>query len=290
MDQLDNIQQRARANVTLEEIGESIEGRELVVTTVGSGDTDIFIVTEQHGGEPHGTNAMVEELQHLATSGKEYAEKVRNELTVHILPQANPDGAMRNQRGNAEGIDMNRQHHYPVGATNNPSPEAQAMIDYVTDLNPLWVTDIHCQGGAFSGEKDNPGHYYTSSIYWPTNPEADPEAVELSRQLNVAMWDQVDGYANAQLSRYPGGTGAEIARNAYGIRGYGSVLMEMTATHEHPALSGQMINQCRKQIEVMLEDTVDDVLFDRDPDRADNIPDRPARTAWKFAWDQPPHE
>lgn len=287
MDELDSIQQRARASVELEEVGRSLEDRELKVATVGNGNTDVFIATEQHGAEPHGTNAMVEELKNLSVSGKEYAKKVRDELTIHILPQVNPDGAMRDQRGNAEGVDLNRQHDYPPGATDNPSPEAQAMIDYVTDLDPLWVADLHIQGGAFPGEKDNPGHYYTSSTFWPINPNADTDAVELSRQLNVAMWDRVDGYANAQLSRFPGGTGENIGRNAYGIRGYGTVLIEMSATHEHPALSGQMINQCQKQVEVMLEETANGAVFDRDSGRADDIPDRPARTGWKYAWENP---
>lgn len=262
------------ATVDLEPIGESIEGRELVVATVGNGDTDVFIVTEQHGSEPHPTNAMLEELRHLSTAGG-YASKVREELTVHLLPMLNPDGAMRNQRENVDGYDPNRHHDYEPGSDDNPSPEAQAMIDYVTDIEPLWVADLHIQGGPWPNEKDNPGDYITSSNFWSSNPNVEPAVVDRAKRLNVAMWDRVEEFANAKLSVFPGGTGANIARNAYGLRGYSTVLNELGASHAYEGLNGQFIRQCRKENQVLLEETADGTAFDRDPDRVEEIPVRP---------------
>ncbi|MFC4437573.1 MULTISPECIES: M14 family zinc carboxypeptidase [Natrialbaceae] len=291
LNELDRIERNATGSVELEQIGESLEGRELVVAKVGSGETDVFITTEQHGDEPTGTNAMLKELQHLSRSGSDYATTVREELTVHVLPMHNPDGGMRNQRENADGVDPNRQHHYEPGSTDNPSPETQAMIDYVTELDPLWVADLHTQGGPYYGDGDNPGDNYTSSNFWPINENADPDAVALSRRLNVAMWDEVEGFANRQLSVYPGGTGGNIARNAYGIRGYGSVLNEMTGQipDKGERMEGQMIRQCRKENRVILLETANGTVFDRDPGRTDEIPDRPGwNEGGEWPWENKP--
>jgi hypothetical protein len=283
-DFLEDIDRRARTRYELEEIGESLEGRVLTVARVGEGDTDVFFTAEQHGDEPTGTNAILAELRELATSGTPFARQVREALTVHILPMHNPDGAMRNQRTNADGVDPNRQHHYEVGAGDNPSPETQAMIDYVVPLEPLWVADLHTQSGMYHDENENPGDMYHSSNFWPIAPEADPEAVELSQQLNVSMWDHAEGKANAQLSRYPGGEGTNIARNAYGVRGFGSILNEMTGQtwDRGERMEGQMVRIMRNENRGILQDTADGTLSDRDPDRVGEIPDRGARGDWPW--------
>lgn len=273
LEELEQLEQRS-STLSLERIGESLEGRELVAATVGDGDEDVFIVTEQHGNEPHPTNAIMDELRHLSKAGG-YAARVRETLTVHVVPMLNPDGAMRNQRTNADGVDLNRQHDYAPGADANPSPEAQAMIDYVTDIDPLWVADLHIQGGPWPDEKDNPGDYITMSNFWSSNPNVEPAVVDRGKRLNVAMWDGIEGFANAQLSVYPGGTGANIARNAYGLRGYATVLSEMGASHPYEGMNGQLVRQCRKANQVMLEETADGTVFDRDPDRVEEIPERP---------------
>jgi hypothetical protein len=59
------------------------------------------------------------------------------------------------------------------------------------------------------------------------NENAPPEAIELSRQLCVYMMDHMAQYGYATVTRYPSCTYAGIARNAYGIAGAGSVLVEM---------------------------------------------------------------
>ena len=287
-DFLDDLDRRARRPFELEEIGESLEGRELTVARVGSGDTDVFFTAEQHGDEPTGTNAILAELRELATSGSPFARTVTEELTVHVLPMHNPDGAMRNQRTNAGGTDPNRQHDYEVGSSDNPSPETQAMIDYVVPLEPLWVADLHTQSGMYHDENENPGDMYHSSNFWPIADEADPEAIELSQRLNVSMWDQAEGKANAQLSVYPGGTGTNIARNAYGARGFGSILNEMTGQtgDRGERMEGQMVRIMRNENRAILEETADGTLLERDPDRVEEIPDRPGfGEAGDWPWD-----
>ncbi|MFC6905886.1 M14 family zinc carboxypeptidase [Halalkalicoccus tibetensis] len=282
MERLDRLERTGRGTVSLEEIGESIEGRELVVATVGSGETDVFITTEQHGDEPTGTSTIFQILQRLSAGGQNTAQ-IREALTIHVLPMHNPDGGMRNQRVNADGVDPNRQHHYDPGSDDNPSPETQAMIDYVTDLDPEWVADLHTQTGDYV---DDDGESIRASNFWPIAPDADEDAIELSKQMNWAIYDEVnDQYGFANISQYPGGTGANIARNAYGIRGYGSVLLEMTGQVDDRGerMEGMMIRHMRAEVETLLEETADGSLYDRDSELAETIPERGPRSPWP--WD-----
>ncbi|ELZ00823.1 M14 family zinc carboxypeptidase [Natrialba asiatica] len=282
MDRLATYEHTSQGAVSLETIGDSIEGRELVVATVGDGDTDVFVTSEQHGDEPTGTVALLKVLQRLAAGGNAVAP-VRDELTVHALPMHNPDGGMRNQRTNADGIDPNRQHDYEPGATDNPSPETQAMIDYVTALEPTWVADLHTQTGDYV---DDDGESISASTFWPIAPAAQADAVERSKRMNWAMYDEVDDeYGFANMSQYPGGTGANIARNAYGIRGYGSALLEMTGQVDDRGqrMEGKMVRHMRAQIETLLAETADGSLFARDPDLANTIPERGSSSPWP--WD-----
>lgn len=282
MERLARLERQGQRAVSLTEIGESVEGRELVVATVGEGDTDVFFTAQQHGDEPTGTLTILQVLRNLAAGGQDVAQ-ILDELTVHVLPMHNPDGGMRNQRENVDGVDPNRQHHYEPGSTDNPSPETQAMIDYVTDLDPEWVADLHTQTGDYV---DDDGESIRASNYWPIAPEADPGAVALSKRMNWAIYDEVgDAYGYANISQYPGGQGANIARNAYGVRGYGSVLLEMTGQtgDRGERMEGMMVRHMRSEVEVLLEETADGSLYERDPDDAETIPERGPRSPWP--WD-----
>jgi hypothetical protein len=307
-DFLDDLDRRARRPFELEKIGESLEGRDLTVASVGSGETDVFFVSEQHGDEPTGTNAILAELRELATSGSPFARSVTDELTVHVLPMQNPDGAMRNQRENARPedytwedpffgtqsgpADPNRQHYFELPEEllpgpkpdENPSPETQAMLEHVLDLEPLWISDLHTQSGMYYDENENPGDMFHSSNFWPIADAVGTDEVELSQQLNVAMYDHAEGKANAQLSVYPGGDTVNIARNAYGAYGFGSILNEMTGQmgDRGSRMEGQMVRIMRNENRAILEETADGSLFDREPDRVDEIPDRPGAGDWPW--------
>lgn len=283
LQKLDQIQHSSQGAVKLETIGESIEGRELVVVKVGEGDTDVFMTAQQHGNEPTGSLAAMEALRELASGGRgRHKGSVLNELRVHTLVMHNPDGGMRNQRGNWAGVDANRQHDYEPGSTDNPSPESQAMIEYVDELDPLWVADLHTQGGDYV---DSDGESIRGSNYWPTNSNADPDAVELSKKMNWAIYDRLQGEIGfANLSQYPGGSSSSIARNAYGIRGHGSVLLEITGQTQDRGqrMEGMFKTLMKREVEVLLEETAEGTLFDRDPDMADTIPTRGPSEPWQW--------
>ncbi len=126
-------------------IGTSHEGRPLRITRLGRGPRRVLWIGGIHGNEREGRVAT-DELPRalLATPG------AREQVTLTILEDVNPDGTARGTRGNARGVDLNR--NYP--ATNfQPSrlfglrpldqPEAKALHDLVLDERPHLVIVAH---------------------------------------------------------------------------------------------------------------------------------------------------
>ncbi|WP_224334886.1 M14 family zinc carboxypeptidase [Haloprofundus halobius] len=80
--------------VALRRIGRSA-GRDdpLWEFRIGRGETNVHLVTQLHGDEPAGTEAILTVLRELVDDPERHAD-VLNELTLTVVPRANPDGAM----------------------------------------------------------------------------------------------------------------------------------------------------------------------------------------------------
>ncbi|WP_101294697.1 M14 family zinc carboxypeptidase [Halegenticoccus soli] len=61
--------------------------------TVGEGATSVHLVTQIHGDEPAGTEAALIVLRQLTADPDEFADVLDN-VTLTVVPRANPDGAM----------------------------------------------------------------------------------------------------------------------------------------------------------------------------------------------------
>ena len=120
----------------------------------------------------------------------------------------------------------------------NPVPEAK-NIRWLNDLyRPVVALDMHHQG-----TRVHDGKMVTASTLWPTalataqrlfTTNTDPTAlarfeqgVAMAKRVVVIIAQKLAQYPYADLSRYPGGTEPGISRNAYGLLGSGSVLLEL---------------------------------------------------------------
>jgi len=112
-----------------EQIGRSVEGRPLVVRHHGtdSAKVRVFLIAGQHGDEPLARDAVE---QFVATP-------CASDIDLAALMNANPDGAKRNQRRNAGGIDLNRDHQ----CLN--APETQAIQTFARRWRPHLIIDVH---------------------------------------------------------------------------------------------------------------------------------------------------
>lgn len=92
---------RSKGVMELESVGVTNQGRDVWLAKLGNpANTPVLIITQQHGNEPHGTEAAVELIQKLISGGS-FAQEVLGELFVLIVPRVNPDGSELFTRGNS---------------------------------------------------------------------------------------------------------------------------------------------------------------------------------------------
>ena len=105
-------------------LGSSVDGRDIDLVTVGReapGRVPVWIIARQHPGETMAEWFVEGLLERLLDNADPVARKVREHAVLHIVPNMNPDGAVRgNLRTNAAGRNLNREWRNPDPAA---SPE-----------------------------------------------------------------------------------------------------------------------------------------------------------------------
>lgn len=276
--ELRRIAQRSQGRLTLETVGRSNEGRDLYLAKIGTGPVKVLYITQQHGNEPLGTEAALQLLARLARGGSGWDEVLRR-VTLLVIPKVNPDGSERFQRQNHDpdcsgafclpgvGFDVNRWHDPAVAPEDNPVPEAAAVQRTAIKYQPSYVVDFHHQGSYVSED----GDLITGSIFWPNHPDAPAAAVRLSKQMCALIYDTLMHYGFAEISQYPGTLPRGIARNSYGIRGAGSVLVELRGDIGQKS-SGMLVRTAYATMSALLEGVAEGTVQTQDPAAADAIP------------------
>lgn len=228
--------------LSLEQAGESLEGRPLYSATVGEGARKLMIVTQQHGDEPTGTEAAMHFLEWLS-GDSEAAQALREQVTLTVMPRVNPDGFERweglvageldpettiDPRRNSEDIDLNRTWDSSEVIDASLIPETTAVRQVVEAIQPELILDYHNQNNYIneSGKLD------TMSVLWPTNDDVDPTITATAQQAAVAISQGLDDFDYGYLSLFPGGDTPQIARNGIAIDGVPALLIEQRGLEE----------------------------------------------------------
>jgi len=168
-------------------IGQSVDGRAIVATTFGRGDTHLLFVGGMHGGYEWNSSLLAYEMiDHLTKN----PDLIPNDLTVSIIPDLNPDATFKvtgkvgpftatditdpsvrvaEARFNTNGVDLNRNFDCkwaptstwkgrPVsaGSSTFSEPEAIALRDFVTSYQPKAVVFWHSKAGnVYASECEN---------------------------------------------------------------------------------------------------------------------------------------
>lgn len=135
--------------------GVSVEGLPLTVYVPEGGRAEIVVLASIHGDEAETTVVVSEALRCLP----------RGDLRAAVILCANPDGMMRGTRGNARGVDLNR--NFPTsnwsadpvcyksraddardialspGAQPASEPETTALLSLFERLEPRAVVTLH---------------------------------------------------------------------------------------------------------------------------------------------------
>ncbi len=207
----------------------------------------------------------------------------------NVDPDICPTGPCPPFYGRNQGYDINRYHSYLTDYpfdnpnalgddSNNPVPESlncRAIYDMTGGADAVEVViDLHGQGTPLDANRD----MVTVSTLWPTaTPTADEigvraqfdEATLLSKRVVSTILNAYDKLAHGNPSRYVGGPEPGISRNAYGLLGSASVLIEHRGVGQKAA--GYMANLSFGAVMAVVQALADESLYTTDIARAEAL-------------------
>jgi hypothetical protein len=197
--ELNRIESTSAGRVTVDTAGQSGEGRELWYATVGTGPTTFWLQARIHGNELHSTEAALQILDALGSSGSHTAQLIREGLTVVVIPMYNPDGATADIRQSTtpNRIDLNRDWE------NFAQPESVAFWHLFAQLQPELGLDLHHMSSAprVDGTDDLNQFQVGARTVDPARLTAEQWMV--GRQMAEVTIDALAGVGQTHVARYP---------------------------------------------------------------------------------------
>jgi murein tripeptide amidase MpaA len=127
--------------VDLEVLGQTLDGRELDLVTLGRGDVPIWVIGRQHPGESMAEWLIEGLLERLADPADALSKRLLDDARFFIVPNMNPDGSARGHlRTNACGANLNREWEEP---DMERSPEVALVRDRMDASGLRFCLDVH---------------------------------------------------------------------------------------------------------------------------------------------------
>ncbi len=127
--------------VSLEVLGQSIEGQSIDCLKIGEGAKTIWVIARQHPGESMAEWWIEGFLARLLDEDDEVAKQLRRDVTFRVVPNMNPDGSRNgNLRTNIVGANLNREWGV---CTAERSPEVLCTIEAMDADKPVLCLDVH---------------------------------------------------------------------------------------------------------------------------------------------------
>lgn len=212
-------QQSPWVNIT--ELGRSVENRPIYMLTLGQGKKRVLAWSQMHGDEHTATAALFDLLKYTtAPAQADWRNSWFSEITLYIIPMLNPDGAARNSRVNAQGIDINRD------ALALQSPEGQLLMATAKRLTPHYAFNLHDQNRFHAaGDAPNPA---TISLLAPAYNEAREinDSRKVAMQLIALVKPWLDQQIPQHVGRYNDSWSSRSFGDTFAAMGISTVLVE----------------------------------------------------------------
>ena len=125
--------------------GESVEGRRIDCLVYGSGADVTLVMSTIHGDEKAGTPLIYKLIDHLRANTQQLDGR-----KVVLIPLANPDGLIAEQRFNIRGVDLNRnfsaanrKNSRINGLSALSEPESRFIKDVIARHEPNRIVTLH---------------------------------------------------------------------------------------------------------------------------------------------------
>jgi hypothetical protein len=181
----------------IEKVGESVEGRAISDVRIGTGATGVLLWSQMHGDEPTATAALFDIFEYVRRHRDEpMVQRILSQLTLHVVPMLNPDGAERFQRRNAQSIDINRD------ALRLQTPEGRALKALRDRLHPQVGFNLHNQSWRTSvGTPPKPASISLLSVAYD-EPRSENAGRKLTKRLCAVIRESLEPLASGQIGRY----------------------------------------------------------------------------------------
>jgi murein tripeptide amidase MpaA len=196
------------AGARVDVLGASVDGRPVHRIALGQGPRTVWLFGRQHSGETMASWWMEGALDALLDPADAVGAALLQAATLHLVPLVNIDGAARgNLRGNAAGIDLNRQWHAPDPAT---APEVAAVLAAMDQTGCDLSLDVH-------GDETLP-HVFVDGC--DHDPAATPAQMQGVRRFQAALLRASPAFQTAvgYDSSYGGAAAAGMCNRALGRR------------------------------------------------------------------------
>ena len=207
------------ANLPVEIIGKSVQGKPIYKYTIGTGATKVFMWSQMHGNESTTTKAVFDFFS-LIHSSNELGQRLLKEFTFCFLPMVNPDGAELYTRENANKVDLNRD------SIDLSQPESQLLRQTFNEFQPDYCFNLHDQRTIFG--VGTTGNVATVSFLAPSfNENRDINEVR-SKAMNiiVAMNEELQKHIPNQVARFDDGFNANCIGDQFTLLGVPTILFE----------------------------------------------------------------
>jgi len=266
------LEQDAPDLFSVEEIGQSIEGRSINHVQFGTGPFPVLLWSQMHGDEPSATSALFDLFEYFRRHRDEpVARRVLDALTIHAVPMLNPDGAARFERRNAQSIDVNRD------ALRLQTPEGRALKALRDRLEPQIGFNLHNQSWRTSvGRPPQPASISLLSVAYDEARSVN-DARLLTKKTCAIIRDAIEPLAPGRIGRYDDD---EFEVRAFGdnVTRWGTpvVLIETgpwSAEHPDPALVRLNFVALVSALDALATGRV----HDADPGRYESLPENESR-------------